>query len=265
MKFWKHIAGLIRLNRAMVFVDYEYWFYSYRNLYGMKPDLAAWIEELRKEYCIVDVRVFADFSLAGLYDEKKKILAVTDSVQDTTEESVYRKKDMTDFVMLDSLYQSVNEARNIGTYILFTGDGHFSSVVKYITKKKRRKVVIYGVQESISRRLQDCATKCVALPFATERFSAYRRMIIENLAYVMDKSDIIPTFMGTVSAVVRKYDVNAGEVHTVLSDMIARGLVVRKDYNVEFKRTIRIIAANWDKLIEEGYWDPAEQCVLERK
>ncbi|MBQ3257737.1 MAG: NYN domain-containing protein [Oscillospiraceae bacterium] len=137
MKFWNRITDLIRSNRAMVFVDYEYWFYSYRNLYGMKPDLASWIGELRKEYHIVDVRVFADFSLAGLFEEKKKVLAVTDSVQDTTEESVYRKKDMTDFVMLDSLYQSVNEDRNIGTYILFTGDGHFTSVVNYITKQKR--------------------------------------------------------------------------------------------------------------------------------
>ena len=80
----------------------------------------------------------------------------------------------------------------------------------------------------------------------------------------MDKTDIIPTFMGTVSAVVRKYDVNAGEVHTVLSAMIARGLVVQKDYDVEFKKTIKIIAANWDKLIEEGYWDPAEQRVTEK-
>lgn len=264
MNIIRHFLNLFHSNKAIAFVDYEYWYYSYKNLFGLQPDLASWVQELRSQYDLADVKVYADFSSPGLSGEKRKLLAVTGSVIDTEAESPYRKKDMTDFVMLDSLYQSVNHARKIGTYILFTGDGHFNSVVRYITDRKHKKVIIYGVQDSISRRLQESATDCIALPLIPERTEAYRRMIIENLAYVMDKPDIIPTFLGTVTAVSRKYGVNSEEVQRVLSDMIEQGYVVRKERLVGFRKNVRIVAANWDKLIEEGYWDSEEQRFVEQ-
>ena len=61
------------------------------------------------------------------WQKAKKIVQELDcTVVDTADESTYRRKDMTDFVMLDAIYQSVNELPAIDTYILFTGDGHFN-------------------------------------------------------------------------------------------------------------------------------------------
>jgi len=261
---FQKIIECFRPPKAMVFVDYEYWYYSYRNLFGLQPNLAEWVTELRTQYDIADVRVFADFTSPGLYGEKKKLSAVTEAIFDTEGESSYRKKDMTDFVMLDSIYQCADYERNIGTYILFTGDGHFHSVVKYLVGKKHKNVIIYGVLDSISKRLQETATDYITMPLSAERIAVYRRMIIENLAYVVDKVNIIPTFKGTIDAVVRKYGVNADEVHKVLSDMIDQGYVVRKDYYVEFKKSVKIVAADWDKLIADGYWSPEEQSATQR-
>ena len=45
----------------MVFVDYEYWFYSYKNKYNLRPDTAAWRAELEKQFDIEDIMIFADF------------------------------------------------------------------------------------------------------------------------------------------------------------------------------------------------------------
>lgn len=263
MNYMQRFLDLFRSGKAIAFVDYEYWYYSYKNLFGLRPDFAAWVKDLRTKYDLADVRVYADFSSPGLYKEKSKLLSVTESVIDTEAESPYRKKDMTDFIMLDSIYQTVNHSRRIGTYILFTGDGHFHSVVRYITERKHRKVIIYGVQDSISRRLQESATDCISLPLTPERTEAYRRMIIENLAYVMDQPEIIPTFKGTVAAVSRKYEANAEEIQRVLSDMIEQGDVVRRERQVAFRKSVRIVAANWDKLIKDGYWDPVKQRITD--
>ena len=56
----------------MVFVDYEYWFYSYKNKYNLRPDTAAWRAELEKQFDIEDIMIFADFSSPGIGEELAK-------------------------------------------------------------------------------------------------------------------------------------------------------------------------------------------------
>ena len=58
------------------------------------------------------------------------------------------KKDMTDFIMLDYIYQTAALRPEIGVYILFTGDAHFQSVTKYLAQRLGKEVVIYGVTEA---------------------------------------------------------------------------------------------------------------------
>ena len=116
----------------MVFVDYEYWFYSYKNKYNLRPDTAAWRAELEKQFDIEDIMIFADFSSPGIGEELAKLRNITNTIIETGTATQYRKKDMTDFVMLDYIYQNVTSRNDVGTYIIFTGDGHFQSVVKYL-------------------------------------------------------------------------------------------------------------------------------------
>ena len=42
-------------RRAMVFVDYESWFYSYKTLYNMRPDPRDFRSKLEAEYNIEDI------------------------------------------------------------------------------------------------------------------------------------------------------------------------------------------------------------------
>ena len=88
----------------MVFVDYEYWFYSYKNKYNLRPDTAAWRAELEKQFDIEDIMIFADFSSPGIGEELAKLRNITNTIIETGTATQYRKKDMTDFVMLDYIY-----------------------------------------------------------------------------------------------------------------------------------------------------------------
>lgn len=146
-------------KRAMVFVDYESWFYSYKTLFRMRPDPRAFRASIEADYDIEDIMVFGDFSSPGMAEELGKLRNITNTIIETGNTFNRRKKDMTDFIMLDYIYQYADENRKVGTYIIFTGDGHFQSVTKYLVQKKRKNVVIYGVKDTISRQLRDAASE----------------------------------------------------------------------------------------------------------
>lgn len=249
------IFGFLKKKpKAMVFVDYEYWFYSYKTRFGIRPDPAQWRRSLEEEYRISDIMVFADFSSPGLGDERNKLREITNTIIETGTDTQRRKKDMTDFVMLDYIYQFADSNRRVGTYILFTGDGHFQSVVKYLVQKKRKKVTVYGVEDSFSRRLISSASKTVTLPFEDEVYKNYRRMIIENMAYVASKPNIIPTYTTTAEAVSKKYGVPVEGIKAAISKMSEEGYLERRSRKVDFNRTVKIIAPVWEKLIADGLW-----------
>ena len=92
-------------NRAIAFIDYEHWFYSYRNLFHMTPDLVSWRKELEQKYTLEDVMVFADFSMRPIADSLNSVRAMTNTVISTQQSAPHHKKDMTDFIMLDYIYQ----------------------------------------------------------------------------------------------------------------------------------------------------------------
>lgn len=49
-------------ERALVFVDYEHWFFSYKNLFGIKPDIKEWYDNICTRFQIEEAFFFADFT-----------------------------------------------------------------------------------------------------------------------------------------------------------------------------------------------------------
>ena len=39
---------------TIAYVDYEHWYMSMKNLYGVAPDLKSWASEIRKQYDVQD-------------------------------------------------------------------------------------------------------------------------------------------------------------------------------------------------------------------
>lgn len=246
---------------AKAFVDYEHWYYSFKNEYGLKPDVEAWRDGLAKDYNLADILVFGDFSFNGIRDELPYIRNITNSIIETHQPTIHHKKDMTDFIMLDYIYQTAALNPEIEVYILFTGDGHFHSVVKYLTQRLQKKVVVYGVTGAFSNQLQAAASEAHGLPTEEEAFTDYAKMIVQNMAYVSTKQSIIPSFNGTVAAVSRRYDVKEEPIRRVLKTMLDQGLLVQKDFRVEFNRKVKIITPDWDALEKAGLWSCEDNKV----
>lgn len=240
-------------KQAMAFVDYEHWYYSYQNLYGIKPQLIAWRKELENRFYLTDILVFGDFSQTPINQELPKIREATNTIIETANPSF--KKDMTDFIMLDSLYQTAAENKHIDTYILFTGDGHFQPVTRYLTQKKNKEVIVYGVQNAFSSQLKVAATKYIEYPYPAELTRRYYDMIIQNFDYISDKN-INPTFIKTVEAVAGHNQIPQDTVRAALQEMLDKGYIYQKDVPIAFNRKIKIVCANWEQLIKDGLWDP---------
>lgn len=258
MRIWKKLKRRLSAGstagRAMAFVDYEHWFYSYKQTFCIAPDPIGWRKELEEAYALEDIMVFADFSYNGINAEISKLRAITNTIIETQQTNGRHKKDMTDFIMLDYIYQTSALHPEIGTYILFTGDGHFQSVAKYLTQRLKKQVIIYGVKGAISSQLKAIATEVHELPGTAEQTKALYGMIVSNMAYVSENDDIIPTFRGTVSAVSRRYQQPEDLVTAALQEMLDQGLLYQKERRVDFNRKVRIIAANWEALEKNGLW-----------
>lgn len=240
--------------KAIAFVDYEHWFYSYRKLYHLKPDVIEWRKQLEENYCLEDVMVFADFSYKEIRDELTKIRCVTNSIIETQQTMTNSKKDMTDFIMLDYIYQYVSEHPKTNTYILFTGDAHFQSVIKYLIQKCGKKVIVYGVKDAFSNQLKQIASNWFELPASEDILKGLYPLIVNNMAYVAGKNRIVPTFNATARALSKQNDVSEQLIKAALVEMINKGLLYTQKYRVEFNRSVNVLAANWEALVKEGLW-----------
>lgn len=240
-------------DKAVIFVDYEYWFYSYMNMVGIRPNPGIYMDALQKEFNVSDTFVFGDFSGSGISEELWKLREFTNTIIETGNTHQKRKKDVTDFVMLDYIYQCMDDRKDISTYILFTGDGHFQSVVNRLVKQKKKHVIIYGVKDSVSKQLQAGASEIRFLPTEKELNTAIYKMIVANMDYVQSRMRIIPTFLGTVDAVAKHNNMDREAVITALRLMLDMGYLYQEMSRVNF-RTVKVIKANWDKLKQDGIW-----------
>ncbi len=242
-------------KKALVFVDYEYWFYSYKNKYGIRPNVTAWRQELEKRFQIVDIMIFADFNSPSIGEELIHLRTITNTIIETGTATQVRKKDMTDFVMLDYIYQSVPDRRDVGTYVIFTGDGHFQSVVKYLAQKCKKNVVVYGVESTFSSRLKAVSQSVELLPTKQEMDDCYTKMILSSFARLNNKPSATPTFWGTVESVAKFNNVPEDAIKQTMLKLIANEYIAQRELRLKGDKQVRIVVPDWNKLRRDGIYD----------
>lgn len=238
------------VKKAIAFIDYEYCFYSYMDTHKIKPCPVIWKKKMEEKYELSDIMVFGDFTQKEISEELRKLRSITNTIIETSNVFLERKKDMTDFIMLDYIYQSVESRKDVDTYILFTGDGHFQSVVKYLRQKKKT-VIVCGIRETMSNQLRSVASEIADLPIEEERYVNYYKLIASNMNYVEQFPKIVPTFMRTVENVARKNNLPEELVADVLRRMIQKGYITKKVKRMS-NGDVRYLEACWDKMIEDG-------------
>ncbi len=229
-------------------MDFEHWYISMENIHKKRPDVKAWHDELMKNYNIRNVVFFADFSNIKLKNEIVNIRKITNSIIDTQNSGHY-KKDYTDFIMLDYIYQNAVDSDKTEAHIIFTGDGHFSSVANFLKNKLRKKVVIYGVKGAFSSHLKDAASEFHELEPADPK-QKYYKMIIDNFRYISSQKGkkIIPTFMSTVERLSSQKDVSQDELKEVLAELIEKKYIIKRDKKMARGQNVKILVANWKKI-----------------
>ena len=240
---------------ASVFVDFEHWCYALNRQFKMKPDIDAFYADINEKYKIKNMYFFGDFTESTLNSYSNDIRRITNGLQSTHNPSNHLKKDYTDFIMLDYIYQDLFENPDTDVYVIFSGDGHFSSVCTYLTKKKNKKLVIYGVNKATSQDLQKLADECVLLPDEKAEKRKYYKMIIENLALLKSKDKIsYPTFLGTVEHVARKNGVGEDRIRTALQELLETKIIDQKLVRTTKKKQLKILVVNWKEAEKAGLY-----------
>ena len=240
-------------KKALAFVDFEHWYISLDKMYHARPDIKAFGEELAERYDVQDIAFFGDFSNPSLRAEIFNIRQVSNTIIETQNASAVIEKDFTDFIMLDHIYQSAMRAddRGIDAYVIFTGDGHFSSVVSFLVNKMRKEVGVYAVKDACSAQLSGCASYTRLIPdeVVEESKDDCARLILKSLKLLEEKhkGKTRATFWQTVEAVAKSNKKNKEEVARSLRQLISKGVVYQvKETNKP--DSIKILKVNWQQV-----------------
>lgn len=244
--------------RAMVFVDYEHWYISLDKLHDKKrPNVRAFRDELALKYDVQEIIFFADFSNPALRAELPKIREITNHIIETQNASNAHKKDFTDFIMLDHIYQLAISSPSTDAFIIFSGDGHFSSVANYLRSKLGKEVGIYAVRGGMSTQLKNTASWSKLLPENNDPHTEIYRMILSSLRILYENKQkrSYPTFKGTVTAVSRYNRLHAREVTSALRELIKNECITQERITVDKGVELNVLKVDWQKCKVLGYWE----------
>ncbi len=232
----------------MAFVDYEHWYISLKTNYGIRPNIKAWFEDLNSQFNLLEVNFFADFSHKSLADEIGRIRLFSNKIIDTRSPNGVQK-DFTDFIILDNMYQKALSSEDIDVFILFSGDGHFGSVTSFLKNFYHKQVVIYGVNGSFSKQLQETANVCHILPTERDINESFYRYIFDYL-----KTSPNPSYNEAISYAVKKSRGSAQK------QSIAKAMKTLMDNDIISERTIAAGKGKKEKKLFVD-WEKAEKML----
>ena len=243
--------------KATVFVDYEHWFISLDRLHNKKrPDLRSFRDTLSQKYELQEIFIFADFSNPALRNELPKLREITNHIIETQNTSSAHKKDFTDFIMLDHIYQLAISSPSTDAFIIFSGDGHFSSVTNYLKSKLGKEVGVYAVRGGLSTQLKNTASWTMLLPETTDPNAVVYNMILTSLRNLSENKQkrSYPSFKGTVSAVSRHNRIPARVVTSALRELIKKECITQESVKLDDAK-INTLKVDWQKCKILGYWE----------
>ncbi len=245
------------LPRAVAFVDYEHWYISLKNNFGMKPNIKGWFEDLKSRVTLTEAIFFADFSHKSLSDEIKRIRLYSNTIIDTRNVGTNIKKDFTDFIILDHIYQKALSANDIDVFILFSGDGHFSSVVSFLKNFRDKEVGVYGIKDSFSRQLKETANWFVSLPTESDQYGLCASLIFEELKEAqLSHSKTLPTYKNIIEKISSTKRVNIQRLESVMKKLIADGVITERKVNLAKKDSGKpCLFVDWEKAEEFMHFD----------
>ena len=234
---------------VVVFIDFDHWEVSLNSLYRIEADVRIILDSLREKREVKEIYIFGDFS--GLDGKLAELAGLTENIYDVQG----NKKSDKDFIMLDKLYRCGAKYKDSVTkVVLISGSGHFTLATRFLQEECNLSVGVYGVRGATSGSLKEAASWFHELP-NEEFLSMLFQPIIRNCVVVSER-DINATFKTTVEAVSGYYKLSAALVEDAVAKMLELGYLYQKQRTLPSFDSIKILRANWEKLIEDGLYDP---------
>ena len=191
---------------------------------------------------------FADFSHKSLADEIGRIRLFSNKIIDTRSPNGVQK-DFTDFIILDNIYQKALSSDDIDVFILFSGDGHFSSVTAFLKNFYRKEVVVYGVNGSFSKQLRDTASSFRVMPDDSDIHESFYRYIFEYLS-----SSKSPTYQEAVKYVTDKSrgKVQKQKVSEAMKSLADSGIISERSLPDGKGKKKAKLFVDWEKAEKSG-------------
>ncbi len=240
-------------RRIAAFVDYEHWYIALENLHQQKPDIGSWFSDLTRRGRVVDAVFFADFSRDGLRDEIARIRSFSNKIIETRNPNPRHKKDYTDFIMLDNIYQRALSSENIDLYVIFSGDGHFSSITSFLKNNLNKEVGIYGVGGAVSKLLKDASDWYVEIPDSDSKQRHIAILILNSIRRAEKNRFNFTTFNSTVNYVSDGNYLEREDVKDALISLIDNGVITQREIIVNKADKLRVLSVNWSKASQMGY------------
>ena len=156
--------------------------------------------------------------------------------------------------MQKNIYQKVFTNQDIDLFIVFSGDGHFSSAIAFLRNFCNKQVGVYGVKNCISKNLINNADWVEEIPLISEGNQKIYNLILSSLRIAMDKGIKQPTFMKMVESVSTKYYLPINDVNNCLIELIDQGYIVQTTEKTKQHDTIRVIRPDWKKIKNDNLW-----------
>lgn len=243
-------------KKAIAYVDFDHWCISMYTGFGGKPDVKGWYEDVCREYDLSDVCFFGDFSNPKLREMLTTLREISNTIIETQNADEHAEKEYTDFIMLDAIYQHEIDGGREKAVLLFSGDGHFSSAVAFLTNKRHKEVVVYGVRNAFSAQLKALATKAVELPTASEMDRCYYRAVYRKIADLYAaRKNANPTFQATSRAVASALGVERPIIENAMQEMIAKGYLYQAKKPMGPGRVVKILRLDSEKIAAAGFFE----------
>lgn len=140
--------------------------------------------------------------------------------------------------------------------LIFSGDGHFSSVVSFLRNKCHKEVVVYGIRTSFSSQLKSIATRFVELPLEQELSRFYYRSIYRKISELYAaRKNANPTFRATATALASSLGVDREIISRAMQEMLAEGYLYQARKPMSDGRVIKILKIDSEKTAAAGFFE----------
>lgn len=235
-------------KKAIAYVDFDHWCISMYEAFGGKPNVRVWRDAVCREYDLTEIRFFGDFSNPKLRGMLSELREISNTIIETQNSDEHNLKEYTDFIMLDHIYQRALSGGKEKAVLIFSGDGHFSSVVSFLINQCHKEVVVYGVRTAFSSQLKSCASRSVELPMPEEMRRCYCRAIYRKISDLYAaRRNANPTFRATAAAVASSMNVDRETIESAMQEMIASGCLYQARKPLGDGKVIKILKIDSEK------------------